>query len=330
MASSHVWYYLDASGFIAREKGPFTESQLIALVRDGTIKKSTRIRSPTRTDNREITVEAFPKLAALIVETSDAAEHSDASNHVMRSNVLSWLLNKLKNRKLKSLQAKFHQQFANRKAMLGNLREDPLLGFEVCSQCCWIGPGIERKQIAGRLEVVGATSALSGAVLGLGGAAAATGGGLMMISGILLLPCCGIGIIPLLAGIGLLGTGTVAGTGGAVMGSMGNISSAQALERRRQQEMQPTACPVCRALAIVPISYPRGRQLIDTNPHLRQQATLEYDRILQWVSQQEAELIKLEPPVDVDMTIETNAVLMVLASLVGTLIGVTVGILCSM
>jgi|GEM_PF-6978140 len=67
---SHVWYYLDKSS-PGREigKGPFGEVQLMTLAKKHHFKLETRLRSPTRTQDKWVPAGSVLKLALIISTT---------------------------------------------------------------------------------------------------------------------------------------------------------------------------------------------------------------------------------------------------------------------
>lgn len=70
----HLWYYTRQSLLKGGEQGPFTEQQMIELATLGKIKLDTLLRSPTRTQNKEILAESIPKLAIAISQAEIVAE----------------------------------------------------------------------------------------------------------------------------------------------------------------------------------------------------------------------------------------------------------------
>lgn len=313
----HVWYYLDESKFIAREKGPFTESQLIQLARNGKIKNATLIRSPTRTSNREIRASDIPKLAAII------AEHVNPDLEVERVFLLSWLWDIVTEHKLKRLTRKFHDELLVRKTILGEIRKNPLSGYEVCVQCHWFGSNGNVPEIASIHDISNTATALGGAFFGVGGASAAVGGCVMIVSGLFLLPCCGIGIIPIAIGIAFLLGGSAVGASGTAMTSMARVEAVRDAGRPKSASI----CPLCHTAQVVSIVHPRGQQLIDANPHLQRNVENALKSRLQFVEQQELLLSRMEVPLNVDSSTEFNIVVGICFGLLGALFGIAAGLL---
>jgi hypothetical protein len=70
----HMWYYTRQSLLHGGEHGPFTEQQILELATLGKIKLDTLLRSPTKTNDREILAESIPKLAIAINQVEIDAE----------------------------------------------------------------------------------------------------------------------------------------------------------------------------------------------------------------------------------------------------------------
>ncbi len=70
----HIWFYTRQSLLNGGEQGPYTEQQMIELATLGKIKLDTLLRSPTRTQNKEILAESIPKLALAINQAEIVAE----------------------------------------------------------------------------------------------------------------------------------------------------------------------------------------------------------------------------------------------------------------
>ena len=66
MSDEHYWFFEQKSITGSKEKGPYTEKQLMQLASEGKLTLSTHVRSPTRTKNAVVPAERIPKLAALI------------------------------------------------------------------------------------------------------------------------------------------------------------------------------------------------------------------------------------------------------------------------
>jgi len=82
-ATDHVWYYIEESLIgTEKEKGPFDETQLMSLVKRARFHLTTRVRSPTRTNNEWIQAGNVLKLALMInqaeIEAADSKKVSEA------------------------------------------------------------------------------------------------------------------------------------------------------------------------------------------------------------------------------------------------------------
>ena len=68
----HRWTYQLQGAFSSDPVGPITESQLVGLTKEGTIKANTLVASPTRTKNQWVTAAKFPPLSKLLDEATEA------------------------------------------------------------------------------------------------------------------------------------------------------------------------------------------------------------------------------------------------------------------
>lgn len=65
------WYFVDDNSYPPCDRGPYSDSELIALAKAGQLGTETIIFSKTRTDNRQVPVSAIPKLRKHVRLTSD-------------------------------------------------------------------------------------------------------------------------------------------------------------------------------------------------------------------------------------------------------------------
>jgi hypothetical protein len=89
----HLWYYTRQSFLHGGEQGPFTEQQMLELAKLGEIKLDTLLRSPTKTDNHEISAESIPKLAIAINQAeidSKAKRLSDKGQRKREQNEIAF------------------------------------------------------------------------------------------------------------------------------------------------------------------------------------------------------------------------------------------------
>jgi TM2 domain-containing membrane protein YozV len=72
--SKHIWYYQRTTLLTVIDEGPYTDQQMLILAKDGKLKLSTAIRSPTRTKNHWISAETVPAIAVAINQAALDAE----------------------------------------------------------------------------------------------------------------------------------------------------------------------------------------------------------------------------------------------------------------